>query len=144
MSPMRVLVAVGPAVLALLFLVRALVPGPDPVLLGVFAVLAGSVVAMATGSRIGAGLVLVLSLAMFQPVVTRDISFSISAVDSTFWRWWAVAAVLTIGVSIVASALALTSLADAVLPAAVSAAAMAGASACSQTAGSCSAQPGRG
>ena len=101
MSPARLLLAAGPAKLSILFLIRALVPSPDPLLLLIFTVLAVSVAAMARGVRLGAGAVLVLSLALFQPVVARDISFSLSSIDSASWRLWADGEGLAVGVRIV-------------------------------------------
>ena len=52
--PTRSLLSIGPLALAVLFLTRALLPGPDPRLSQIFVVLAIAVGALITGSRIGA------------------------------------------------------------------------------------------
>jgi hypothetical protein len=99
----RWLLGVGPIVLAALFLVRATTPVVDPLLLGIFVVLLAGTIALIGGSRAGAGVVLVLGLALFQPVTAREFSFSLSAVDSDGWRAWAVASVVALGWTLVAA-----------------------------------------
>lgn len=81
-SPSRWLLGVGPLALASLFLLRATTPAADPTLLGIFVVLLAGVAGLIAGSRIGAATVLLLSLALFQPMTAREFSFSLSAVDS--------------------------------------------------------------
>lgn len=98
---------IGPIVLAGLFLIRATVPVADPMLIAIFAVLAAGTAALIAGSRVGAGIVLALSLALFQPITAREFSFSLSAVDSDVWRAWAVAALVSLGWSIVAAVIVL-------------------------------------
>ena len=93
----RWVLGVGPITLAALFLVRATVPVIDTLLLGIFVVLAAGTVALIAGSRIGAGVVLALSLALFQPITAREFSFSLTAIDSDVWRAWAIASAISIG-----------------------------------------------
>lgn len=94
---------VGPLCLTLLFLVRATTPAIDPILLGIFVVLAASTAGLIAGSRIGAVGVLVLGLALFQPTTAREFSFSLSAVDSQMWRLWAVGSLVALGWSLAAA-----------------------------------------
>ena len=98
---------VGPVCLTLLFLVRATTPAVDPMLLGIFVVLAASAAGLIAGSRIGAAGVLVLGLALFQPITAREFSFSLSAVDSQLWRVWAVGSLVALGWSLVAAVVVL-------------------------------------
>ena len=105
--PTRLILSVGPLALAVLFLIRALVSGPDPLLLQIFVVLAIAVGALVAGSRIGAGVVLLLVLALFQPVTTRDFSFNLSSVDEPLWRLWAIGSILAMGCTFAASILVL-------------------------------------
>jgi hypothetical protein len=106
-SSRRWLLGVGPVVLATLFLVRATTPVVDPLLLGIFVVLTTATVALVGGSRVGAVVVLVLGLALFQPITAREFSFSLTAVDSDLWRAWAVASLVALGWSLVAAAIVL-------------------------------------
>jgi hypothetical protein len=99
----RWMLGVGPVVLASLFLVRATVPVVDTLLLSIFVVLVAATVAMVAGSRVGAGVVLALGLALFQPMTAREFSFSLSATDSDVWRVWAVASLVALGWTIVAA-----------------------------------------
>jgi hypothetical protein len=97
------LLGAGPIVLAALFLVRATTPVIDPLLLGIFVVLVAATIALVGGSRVGAGVVLVLSLALFQPMTAREFSFSLTAIDSDLWRVWAAASVVALGWTLVAA-----------------------------------------
>ena len=99
----RWVLGLGPISLAGLFLVRATVPVVDTVLLAIFVVLVSATVGMIAGSRLGAAVVLALGLALFQPMTAREFSFSLSATDSTIWRMWAVASLLSLGWTIVAA-----------------------------------------
>jgi hypothetical protein len=99
----RWLLGIGPVVLATLLLVRATTPVIDPLLTGIFVVLFAATVALIGGSRVGAGIVLVLGLALFQPITAREFSFSLTAVDSDLWRAWAVVSLLALGWSLVAA-----------------------------------------
>jgi hypothetical protein len=99
----RWVLGIGPIGLAALFFVRATVPVIDSLLLGIFVVLVAGTLALIAGSRAGAGVVLALSLALFQPMTAREFSFSLTAVDSDLWRVWAIASAISIGWSIVAS-----------------------------------------
>lgn len=103
----RWLLGAGPIALASLFLVRATVPVLDPLLLAIFVVLVAGTIALIGGSRIGAGVVLALALALFQPMTAREFSFSLSATDSDLWRIWAVASLASLGWTIVAAAVVL-------------------------------------
>ncbi len=99
----RWLLGVGPVTLATLFLVRATTPVIDPLLVGIFVVLLAATVALIAGSRVGAGVVLVLGLALFQPITAREFSFSLTAVDSDLWRVWAVGSLVALGWTLVAA-----------------------------------------
>jgi hypothetical protein len=99
----RWMLGLGPIGLASLFLVRATVPVVDPLLLSIFVVLVAATVALVAGSRAGAGVVLALGLALFQPMTAREFSFSLSATDSDVWRVWAVASLVSLGWTIVAA-----------------------------------------
>jgi hypothetical protein len=99
----RWLLGAGPIVLAALFLVRATTPVIDPLLLGIFVVLVAATIALVGGSRVGAGVVLVLGLALFQPTTAREFSFSLTAIDSDLWRVWAAASVVALGWTLVAA-----------------------------------------
>lgn len=99
----RWLLGLGPIGLASLFLVRAIVPVVDALLLSIFAVLVVATVAMIAGSRVGAAVVLALGVALFQPMTAREFSFSLSATDSDTWRVWAVASLVSLGWTIVAA-----------------------------------------
>ena len=99
----RWVLGVGPLGLAALFLVRATVPVIDSLLLSIFVVLVASTGALIAGSRLGAGVVLALGLALFQPMTAREFSFSLSATDSDVWRVWAVASLVSLGWTIVAA-----------------------------------------
>lgn len=104
MTPVqRVLVGIGPVLLSVIFLIRAIRPVPDTILLPIFVVLAVAVAAMVAGRRLGAAVVLLLGLALFQPVTARDFAFSLGSVDSTGWRWWAIAGVIALGMTLVSS-----------------------------------------
>jgi hypothetical protein len=107
MISQRLLLSGGPLALMVLFLIRALIPSPDVTLLGIFVVLLAAVGAMTGGSRIGAGVVLLLALALFQPVTARDFSFNLGSVDEPLWRLWAVGSLLALGWTLVASVLVL-------------------------------------
>ena len=104
----RSLLSVGPLALTVLFLIRALLSGPDPLLLQIFVVLAIAVGALIAGSRIGAGVLLLLTLALFQPVTARDFSFNLSSVDDPLWRLWAIGSILAMGCTLAACVLVLT------------------------------------
>lgn len=104
----RWLLGAGPVVLAALFLVRATTPVIDPLLLGIFVVLVAATIALVGGSRVGAGVVLVLGLALFQPITAREFSFSLAAIDSDQWRIWAAASLVALGWSLVAAVVVLT------------------------------------
>ena len=106
-SPSRWLLGLGPVALASLFLLRATTPAADPTLLGIFVVLLAGVAGLVAGSRIGAATVLLLSLALFQPMTAREFSFSLSAVDSDAWQIWAAASLVALGWSIVAAVVVL-------------------------------------
>jgi hypothetical protein len=97
----------GPIALAALFLLRATTPVIDATLVGIFVVLVASTVALIGGSRVGAAGVLVLGLALFQPITAREFSFSLSAIDSDGWRIWAVASLVALGWSLVAAVVVL-------------------------------------
>jgi hypothetical protein len=103
LSWQRWVLGIGPISLSALFFVRATAPVIDSLLLGIFVVLAAGTVALIAGSRFGAGVVLALSLALFQPMTAREFSFSLTAVDSDLWRGWAIGSAISIGWSIVAS-----------------------------------------
>lgn len=104
MTPVRrALVGVGPVLLSAIFLIRAVRPVPDTLLLSIFAVLFLAVAAMIAGRRIGAAVVLALGLALFQPITARDFAFSLGSVDSTAWRWWAIVGVIALGMTLVSS-----------------------------------------
>jgi hypothetical protein len=94
-------------VLATLFLVRATTPVLDPLLIGIFVILMAGSLALVAGSRVGAGVVLVLGLALFQPITAREFSFSLSAVDSDGWRAWAVVSLVALGWSLIAAVVVL-------------------------------------
>jgi hypothetical protein len=94
---------VGPIGLATLFLVQATAPVVDIVLLAIFVVLVVASAGLIAGSRAGAAVVLVLGLALFQPMTAREFSFSLSATDSNLWRIWAVASLAALGWTIVAA-----------------------------------------
>ena len=102
-SPRRWLLGAGSLTLAALFLVRASTPVADPLLLAIFVALLCATVGLIAGSRLAAGIVLLLTLALFQPITAREFSFSLDAVDSSAWRAWAIASILAIGWSIVAA-----------------------------------------
>ncbi len=106
-SPSRWLLGLGPLALAALFLLRATTPAADPTLLGIFVVLLAGVAGLIAGSRIGAATVLLLSLALFQPMTAREFSFSLSALDSDAWQIWAAASLVALGWSIVAAVVVL-------------------------------------
>ena len=106
-SPSRWLLGLGPVALAALFLLRATTPVVDPTLLGIFVVLLAGVAGLVAGSRIGAAAVLLLSLALFQPMTAREFSFSLSALDSDAWQIWAAASLVALGWSIVAAVVVL-------------------------------------
>ena len=108
----RGVLAVGPIVLSALFLARAVTPVVSVMLLSVFALLFVSTVAVVLGSRIGAAGLLLLGLALFRPVMARELAFDLSSVDSTAWRWWAVGSLLALGWSLVASAVVLIGSSD--------------------------------
>jgi hypothetical protein len=93
--------------LAGLFLVRATTPVADPILLSIFVVLLAGAIGLVAGSRPAAGVVLVLALALFQPITAREFAFSLTAIDSSAWRAWAIASVVAIGWSIVAAVVVL-------------------------------------
>jgi hypothetical protein len=99
----RWMLGLGPICLATLFLVRATVPVVDTVLLAIFVVLVVASAGLIAGSRAGAAVVLVLGLALFQPMTAREFSFSLSATDSDLWRIWAVASLAALGWTIVAA-----------------------------------------
>ena len=103
MSRARWLLAAGPVSLAVLFFIRAISPAPDATLLAIFVVLAIAVVASLVGSRWGDGVVLILSLLLFQPVTAREFSFNLSSADSQWWRAWAVGSVIALGCSLIGS-----------------------------------------
>lgn len=113
MNPQRLLISAGPMALTALFLIRGLFPSPDAMLLAIFVVLLIAVGALVGGSRIGAGVVLLLALALFQPVTARDFSFNLSSVDEPLWGLWAIASLLALGCTIVASLLVLVGEIDA-------------------------------
>ena len=106
-SPQRWLLGVGPLALAGLFLIRATTPVADPVLISILVVLLTGVFGLVAGSRLAAGVVLLLALALFQPMTAREFAFSLTAVDSATWRAWAIASVVAIGWSIVAAVVVL-------------------------------------
>jgi hypothetical protein len=99
----RWVLGTGPILLSGLFVVRAVLPVPDPILLSIFVVLAAATAALIAGSRIGAGVVLLLAVALMQPMTAREFAFSLTAIDSDAWFVWAVAATISIGWSIVAA-----------------------------------------
>jgi hypothetical protein len=99
----RWVLGIGPIALATLFLVRATVPVADTVLLAIFVVLVAATAGLIAGSRAGAGVVLVLGLALFQPMTAREFSFSLTATDSDIWRIWAIASLASLGWTIVAA-----------------------------------------
>lgn len=105
MNRQRLLISIGPIALTVLFLIRSLFPSPDARLLAIFVILLVAVGALVGGSRIGAGVVLLLALALFQPITARDFSFNLSSVDEPLWRVWASASLLALGCTIVASVL---------------------------------------
>lgn len=107
MSAARSLLSIGPIALALLFLIRAVLPTIDPVLLVISVVLSGAVVALVRGSRIAAGIVLLLALGLLQPNIAREISFNLSSVDEPVWRLWAIGSLLGLGWTLIASILVL-------------------------------------
>ena len=107
MNARRLLLSVGPLALTVLFLIRALLPSPDPLLLQIFVVLAIAVAALVAGSRIGAGVVLLLALAFFQPANVLYFSFNLSSIDEPLWRLWAIGSLLAMGCTLAASVLVL-------------------------------------
>lgn len=108
----RVVLAIGPVALTMLFLVRTVSPTVDVTLLMVGFILAAATVAMVFGSRLGSGVVLLLGLSLFQPITAREFSFSLSSVDSEAWRLWAIGSLLALGWSLVSSALVVGGVAD--------------------------------
>ncbi len=105
----RWVLGLGPITLAALFLVRATTPVIDATLVGIFVVLVACTVALIGGSRVGAAGVLVLGLALFQPITAREFSFSLGAIDSNAWRIWAVASLVALGWTLVAAVVVLVS-----------------------------------
>lgn len=103
----RLILGAGAVLLAALFLMRGLVPVVDLTLLVIFLVLAGAAVATIGGSRVGAGVLMLLSLALFQPITAREFAFNLSSIDQPYWRWWAVASVVSLGLTIILAALTL-------------------------------------
>lgn len=99
----RWVLGIGPISLAALFLVRATVPVADTLLLAIFVVLVAATAGLIAGSRAAAGVVLVLGLALFQPMTAREFSFSLTATDSDLWRIWAIASLASLGWTIVAA-----------------------------------------
>ena len=108
----RWMLGLGPIGLAALFLVRATVPVVDGLLLSIFVVLVASTAGLIAGSRLGAGVVLALGLALFQPMTAREFSFSLSSTDSDIWRVWAVASLVSLGWTIVVAAAAVLAIGD--------------------------------
>lgn len=100
-SPRTWLLAIGPVVLTACFLIRAVRPVVDPTLLGIGVVFVVATIGTIIGSRIAAGVLVVLCGAMFQPIVARDLSFSLDAIDSGPWRVWAIVTILALGWSMV-------------------------------------------
>lgn len=107
-TPFLVLAAL-PAAFTLVFAVRALggAAGPDAVLMAIGAVFAASALALATGRRAGAIAFLVAPFALVLSPSGEELSFSLVAYDSEFWRWHAVVAALTAGGAAVAGLAAL-------------------------------------
>ncbi|HYN32249.1 MAG TPA: hypothetical protein VES40_06470 [Ilumatobacteraceae bacterium] len=105
----RWVLGLGPVSLAALFLLRATTPVIDTTLVGIFVVLVACTVALIGGSRVGAAGVLMLGLALFQPITAREFSFSLSAIDSDGWRIWAIASLVALGWSLVAAVIVLVS-----------------------------------
>ena len=96
----RSVLAVGPAVFAVLFLVRSVRPTVDTTLLPIGLALAVLTVALLTGRRWAALAYLSCPVAVFATPAGREFSFHLSAIDSTGWRWFAVASLLGLGTAI--------------------------------------------
>lgn len=98
------LLAIGPVTLTACFLIRAVRPVIDATLLGIGVVFVAATIGTVIGSRIAASVLVVLGAAMFQPMVARDLSFSLDAVDSDLWRLWAIVTIIALGWSLLTGA----------------------------------------
>lgn len=107
LSPSTWLLAFGPITFGVTFFIRSIRPVADPTLLGICVLLIAATVGTILLNRIAAGVLLVVTAATFQPVVARDISFSLSSIDSGSWRAWAIVSVLSIGWTLLAALIVL-------------------------------------
>lgn len=103
----------APLAFTVVFWVRALggPAGPDSILMVVAAVFTVAAAAMVGGRRIGGLAFVIAPFALVLSPSGQELSFSLVAYDSEFWRWHAVAAALTAG------AAAVTALAASATPA---------------------------
>lgn len=86
----------GPVMFALLFLVRAVNP-IDPILAPIGVALVGATAFLATGRRLAGLVYLLFPIALFTSPAIQEISFNLGAIDSSAWRWHAVASLLALG-----------------------------------------------
>lgn len=99
--PMMWLLAVGPGLLVAMFAIRSVRPVVDPTLVSIWVVLLAATVGTILANRIAAGALALLAVAMFQPMVARDLSFSLSGIDSGLWTTWAVVTIIATGWTLV-------------------------------------------
>lgn len=95
----RAALAVGPIVFLGLLVVRAVTPVVDPTLLSISLVIAIATAGTVAGWRWAALAYLLVPVALLTSPAGRELSFDLSAVDSSGWRWFAVGSLLSVGVA---------------------------------------------
>ena len=103
----QAVLAVGPVVFLGLLVLRAVTPVVDTTLLSISLVIGIVTSGTVAGRRWAALAYLVVPVALLTSPAGRELSFDLSAIDSTGWRWFAVGSLLSAGVATAAAILVL-------------------------------------
>lgn len=101
---------VAPIVLAALLVIRALRPNVDSTVIAVAVALVAVIVGVGFRQRWAGFALIVFPVALIVTPAAADLSFSLVAVDSDWWRWHAIASLVAGGMTIVVAVVVATGL----------------------------------